>query len=98
MLGRLHSGHDPRRTRPTNNEEDSVTSNGTDAKHSAPHKTRKLRLNLPASVTLKLARAGILCDPVVTLEYQGVARRHVVRGVESGGAVPGFGHYVLFCD
>ena len=75
-----------------------MTSNGTDPKHSKPSRPRKLRLNLPASVTLKLARAGILCDPVVTVEYQSVARRHVVRGVESGGAVPTFGHYVLFCD
>ena len=73
-----------------------MTPNGTDSKH-AP-KPRKLRMDLPASVTLKLARAGILCDPVVTLEYQAAAKRHVVRGMESGGALPGFGHYVLFCD
>lgn len=71
-----------------------MTPNGTDSKL----KPRKLRLSLPASVTLKLARAGILCDPVVTLEYQMAAKRHVVRGVESGGALPSFGHYVLFCD
>lgn len=44
----------------------------------------------------KLRKAGILIRPAVTIEHQHLAHRYVVRGVESGGAVEGFGHYVTF--
>jgi hypothetical protein len=33
----------------------------------------------------------------VSLEYQQLAKRYVVRGVESGGAVETLGRYVTFC-
>ncbi|MGH9435652.1 MAG: hypothetical protein ACRD06_06600 [Terriglobia bacterium] len=53
-------------------------------------------LALPQSAREKLRRAGIFVQTVVTLEHQCLAHRYVVRGVESGGAVEGFGKYVSF--
>ena len=46
----------------------------------------------------RLQEAGILCQPEVSLQYQTLAKRSVLRGVESGGAVKEIGRYVTFCD
>ncbi len=46
----------------------------------------------------RLQEAGILCLPEVSLQYQTLAKRSVLRGVESGGAVKEIGRYVTFCD
>lgn len=53
-------------------------------------------LALPTAAREKLRRAGIFVQTAVTVEHQHLAQRYVVRGVESGGAVDGFGHYVTF--
>ncbi|HEX5481849.1 MAG TPA: hypothetical protein VFZ08_04410 [Terriglobia bacterium] len=53
-------------------------------------------LALPEGAREKLRRAGIFVQTMITVEHQHLARRYVVRGVESGGAVEGFGHYVTF--
>lgn len=53
-------------------------------------------LRLPQPVLKRLNAAGIFARPEVSLEYQRVAKRYVVRGVESGGAVAEFGRYVSF--
>lgn len=53
-------------------------------------------LALPEGARDKLRRAGIFVQTVVTVEHQNITHRYVVRGVESGGAVEGFGHYVTF--
>jgi hypothetical protein len=45
-----------------------------------------------------LQEAGILCQPEVSLQFQTLAKRSVLRGVESGGAVKEIGRYVTFCD
>ncbi|MCL5005928.1 MAG: hypothetical protein M1404_05285 [Acidobacteria bacterium] len=55
-------------------------------------------LTLPRSAVRKLAEVGIFAKAAVSLEHQHLARRYVIRGVESGGAVEGIGHYVTFCD
>jgi hypothetical protein len=53
-------------------------------------------LRLPA-VTLKgLQTSGIYCQPAVSIEHQHLARRYVLRGVESGGAVADLGAYCGF--
>jgi hypothetical protein len=41
--------------------------------------------------------AGIFAQASVSLEYQQFAKRYVVRGVESGGAIEELGRYVTFC-
>jgi hypothetical protein len=54
-------------------------------------------LILPRSALRRLAEAGIFVQASVSLEYQQFAKRYVVRGVESGGAVEALGRYVTFC-
>ena len=53
-------------------------------------------LRLPPATVKRLQETGIFARPEVSLEYQNLARRYVVRGVESGGAVPELGRYVTF--
>lgn len=53
-------------------------------------------LNLPGRVRSRLREVGIFARPEVSLEHQHLAHRYVVRGVESGGAIEEFGHYVTF--
>ena len=40
---------------------------------------------------------GIFAQSQVSLEHQHLAKRYVVRGIESGGAVKDLGRYVAFC-
>jgi hypothetical protein len=57
----------------------------------APH-----GLALPASVLKALQKRGIYCTPGVSLEHQHLAKRYVLRGVESGGAVSDMGRACAF--
>jgi hypothetical protein len=54
-------------------------------------------LTLPRRALHRLNEAGIFVQPHVSLEHQHLARRYVVRGIESGGAVREIGRYVTFC-
>jgi hypothetical protein len=55
-------------------------------------------MRLPV-ITLKgLQAAGIYCQPAVSIEHQHLARRYVLRGVESGGSVVDLGAYCGFVD
>ena len=59
---------------------------------------------LPDSLGLRLTRQalrvlkerGIFAHSPVSLEHQHLAKRYVVRGLESGGAVGDLGRYVTF--
>ena len=53
-------------------------------------------LALPSSVLKALQKRGIYCTPGVSLEHQHLARRYVLRGVESGGAVSDMGRACAF--
>jgi hypothetical protein len=53
-------------------------------------------LILPGRVRRRLREVGIFARPEVSLEHQHLARRYVLRGVESGGAIQEMGHYVTF--
>ena len=53
-------------------------------------------LNLPGQVRRQFRQVGILVRAEVGLEHQHLARRYVIRGVESGGAIREMGHYVTF--
>jgi hypothetical protein len=53
-------------------------------------------LVLPVSVLKALQKRGIYCTPAVSLEHQHLARRYVLRGVESGGAVSDMGRACAF--
>jgi hypothetical protein len=68
--------------------------------HQVDHRELLARqgLRLPA-VTLKhLRTAGIYCQPSISIEHQHLAKRYVLRGVESGGAVAELGAYSSFVD
>jgi hypothetical protein len=54
-------------------------------------------LVLPGRALRRLAEMGIFAQASVSLEYQQFAKRYVVRGVESGGAIEDLGRYVTFC-
>jgi hypothetical protein len=54
-------------------------------------------LTLSRQVLRRLHNAGIVAQSSVTLEYQQLSLRYVVRGIESGGAVKDIGRYVTFC-
>ena len=53
-------------------------------------------LRLPQIVLKRLREAGIYCQPTVSVEHQNLAKKYVVRGVESGGAVADLGAYSSF--
>ena len=55
-------------------------------------------MRLPGMVLSYLKSAGIYCQPTVSIEHQRLARRYVLRGVESGGAVATLGAYSSFVD
>ena len=63
---------------------------------SAPSRHALHGLALPASVLRALQKRGIYCTPGVTLEHQHLAKRYVLRGVESGGAVSDMGRACAF--
>ena len=48
-------------------------------------------LSLPASVLRALQKRGIYCTSRISVEHQHLAKRYVLRGVESGGAVVDMG-------
>jgi hypothetical protein len=55
-------------------------------------------LRLPPIALKGLQRAGIYCQPSISIEFQQQAGSYVIRGVESGGAVPELGMYCAFVD
>ena len=54
-------------------------------------------LTLSRRVLRRLNEFGIFAQSQVSLEHQHLARRYVVRGIESGGAVKDLGRYVTYC-
>jgi len=54
-------------------------------------------LTLSRRVLRRLSEVGIFAQSQVSLEHQHLAKRYVVRGMESGGAVKDLGRYVTFC-
>ena len=55
-------------------------------------------LALPRRAVRILKERGIFAHPLLTVEYQQVAQRYVLRGLESGGSVGDVGRYVTFAD
>lgn len=55
-----------------------------------------LGLQLPRQALRVLKERGIHVNSAVSLQHQSLAKRYVVRGVESGGAVGDIGRYVSF--
>ena len=55
-------------------------------------------LRLPQIVLKRLRDAGIYCQPTVSVEHQNLAKKYVLRGVESGGAIADLGAYASFVN
>jgi hypothetical protein len=55
-------------------------------------------LRLPPIALKSLQRAGIYCQPAISIEFQQAAQCYMIRGVESGGAVASIGAYCGFVD
>jgi hypothetical protein len=72
----------------------------TTPKHSLDQREVLARqgLRLPALTLKHLRNAGIYCQPSISIEHQHLAKRYVLRGVESGGAVSDLGAYSSFVD
>jgi len=70
------------------------------AKPDANNANRHARygLSLPQQTLRALEKRGIYCQPSVSIEHQHLARRYVLRGVESGGAVADMGRYCAWLD
>ena len=56
------------------------------------------RLRLSSAALKAMQRAGMYCQPTISIEFQTRTNRYLIRGVESGGAVPGCGAYCAFAD
>ena len=63
---------------------------------SAPH----LQFGIPLgrSTLRALEKRGIFCQTSISLEHQHLAKRYVLRGVESGGAVADMGRYCAYLN
>jgi hypothetical protein len=53
-------------------------------------------LRLPSIALKGLQRAGIYCQPAISIQFQQAAQDYAIRGVESGGAVAQIGAYCGF--
>jgi hypothetical protein len=53
-------------------------------------------LRLPGLTLKRWRSAGIYCQPSISIEHQHLAKRYILRGVESGGAVADLGAYSSF--
>lgn len=68
--------------------------------HNPDHRELLARqgLRFPTIILRHLRNAGIYCQPTISIEHQHLAKRYVLRGVESGGAVADLGAYSSFTD
>ena len=55
-------------------------------------------LRLPSEVLRGLQRAGIYCQPAISIQFQTATRSYAIQGVESGGAIARIGAYCGFVD
>ena len=69
---------------------------GSEQKHAARELLARQGLRLPALTLKQLRSTGIYSQPSISIEHQHLARRYVLRGVESGGAVAELGAYSSF--
>jgi hypothetical protein len=69
----------------------------TDKRHLSKTEVVALRgLRLPVIALKSIRKAGIYCEPAVSIEYRQAAGEYVLRARESGGAVAEIGAYCGF--
>ena len=62
------------------------------------HRYAQYGLALGRPVLRALEKRGIYCQTGVSIEHQHLAKRYVLRGTESGGAVSDMGRYCAYLD
>lgn len=72
--------------------------NKTGRNASAPSAYVQYGIPLGRSTLRALEKRGIFCQTSISVEHQHLARRYVLRGVESGGAVSDMGRYCAYLD
>ena len=55
-------------------------------------------LRLPTAALKALQRAGIYCQPAISIEFQQGPQQYLIHGIESGGAVSRIGAYCGFLE
>jgi hypothetical protein len=55
-------------------------------------------MRLPAVVLKHFRHGGIYCQPTISIEHQHAARKWILRGLESGGAIEDLGAYTSFVN
>lgn len=73
-------------------------SNRTGASAPAPSGYLQYGIRLGRSALRALDKRGIFCQTSISIEHQHLAKRYVLRGVESGGAVSDMGRYCAYLD
>ena len=100
MLGGLHEGNDTSGGGLPDPSDSELIMSEKNTLQSHPNNYGQILalrgLRLPAIALKGLQTAGIYCQPAVSIEHQHLARRYVLRGVESGGAVADLGAYCGF--
>lgn len=76
----------------------STVDSGTTKKHPGCSPFAAYGLALSPEILKGLQRRGIYCHSGISLEHQHLARRYVLRGTESGGAVVDMGRYCAYLD
>jgi hypothetical protein len=99
----MHARDDPHRIGPADfNEECVMTSKPHGTVQVAEQDRRELLarqgLRFPGIILKQLRNVGIYCQPTISIEHQHLAKRYVLRGVESGGAIADLGAYSSFTD
>jgi hypothetical protein len=99
----MFQGDDPRGVRPTNSSQEGGIGmkefgKSVNQQEGPRELLARQGLRLPAITLKRLRSAGIYCQPSISIEHQHLAKRYVLRGVESGGAVADLGAYSSFVD
>jgi hypothetical protein len=69
-----------------------------DKKTSATSSYVQYGIPLGGSALRALEKRGIYCQTSISVEHQHLAKRYVLRGIESGGAVSDMGRYCAYID
>lgn len=72
--------------------------NKTAKEASAPSPYVQYGIPLGRSALRALEKRGIFCQTSISVEHQHLAKRYVLRGVESGGAVSDMGRYCAYIN
>jgi len=80
------------------NQSSTVPTPANQSGSSEPLRFARFGLAIPSPILRALDKRRIYCQPSVSIEHQRVAKRYVLRGTESGGAVSDMARYCAYLD